>query len=75
MSNETQPRSLLRLTQVLERIPVSRSTWLAGVKTGRFPKPHRIGNRCTMWLSTDIERLIDSVAGSANVCDGHGEGP
>ena len=59
MPNETQPRSLLRLPQVLERIPVSRSTWLAGVRAGRFPKPHRMGNRCTMWLSTDIEQTID----------------
>ena len=71
MFNETQPRSLLRLTQVLERIPVSRSTWLAGVKTGRFPKPQRMGNRCTMWLSTDIERLIDSLVDPADEVEGH----
>ena len=69
MFNETHHRSLLRLNQVLERVPVSRSTWLAGVKTGRFPKPHRMGNRCTMWLSTDIDELIDSIVGSSAELD------
>lgn len=70
MFNETHHRSLLRLNQVLKRVPVSRSTWLAGVKTGRFPKPHRMGNRCTMWLSTDIDELIDSIVGSLAEGDG-----
>jgi prophage regulatory protein len=32
-------RRYLRLPQVLERIPVSKSTWWAGVKKGIFPKP------------------------------------
>lgn len=30
-------------------IPVSKSTWWAGVKTGRFPKPIKIAPRITVW--------------------------
>ncbi|MDD0812191.1 AlpA family phage regulatory protein [Curvibacter sp. RS43] len=34
-----QSCTLLRLAQVLERFPVSRSKWYEGVKSGRFPAP------------------------------------
>ena len=29
-------------------IPVSKSTWWAGVKDGRFPKPLKLGSRVTV---------------------------
>ena len=49
---------LLRLPQVLHLIPVSKSTWWAGVRSGRFPKPLRLGDRCTVWRQRDIEKLV-----------------
>lgn len=43
-------------------IPVSKSTWWTGVKSGRFPKPVKIGNgRATFWRVEDIRALIESV--------------
>jgi prophage regulatory protein len=39
-------------------IPVSRSTWWAGVKSGRFPSPIKLGPRITAWRVEDIRRLI-----------------
>jgi prophage regulatory protein len=48
---------LLRLNQVLERIPVSKSTWWAGVRCGRYPKPIKLSPRITVWKETDIDRL------------------
>lgn len=39
-------------------IPVSRSTWWAGVKSGRFPKPFKLGPRITVWRVEDIRSLI-----------------
>ncbi len=50
--------SFLRLPQVLDRIPVSKSSWWAGVKSGRYPKSIKIGARTTVWLKSDIELLI-----------------
>jgi prophage regulatory protein len=44
-------------------IPVSKSTWWAGVKSGRYPKPVKLGPRITAWRVEDIRALIDSVAG------------
>ena len=38
--------------------PVSKSTWWAGVKSGRFPKPVKLGPRITAWRIEDILELI-----------------
>lgn len=40
-------------------IPVSRSTWWAGVKTGRYPQPvRRLGLRITAWRVEDVLALV-----------------
>ena len=52
----------LRLPQVLAIIPVGKSTWWAGVKSGRFPKPVKLGPRTTAWKSTDIAALAESFS-------------
>lgn len=46
---------------IIPLIPVSRSAWWLGVKSGRYPKPIKIGPRTTAWLKTDIERLINEI--------------
>lgn len=53
---------LLRLPEVLTMIPVSRSLWWSGVRTGRFPEPVRLG-RCTCWRYSDILALIEGKEG------------
>lgn len=43
-------------------IPVSKSTWWAGVKSGRYPQPVRtLGLRITAWRAEDIRALIESA--------------
>ena len=50
---------LLRVNQILRFIPVSRSSWWDGVRTGRFPKPFKLGERTTVWKVSDILALIN----------------
>ncbi|MCI0653582.1 MAG: AlpA family phage regulatory protein [Methylococcaceae bacterium] len=40
-------------------IPVSKSSWWSGVKSGRFPKPVKLGPRITAWKVSDILTLIE----------------
>jgi prophage regulatory protein len=50
---------LLRLKEVLEYIPISKSSWWAGVKSGRYPAPvHHLGPRVTAWRYSEIMQLI-----------------
>lgn len=39
-------------------IPVKKSCWWAGVASGRFPKPVKLGPRVTVWRVEDIRALI-----------------
>jgi len=59
-TNQANSRRLYRINQVLEVIPVSKTTWWNGVRDGRFPKPLRNG-RMTFWKSEDIESFIDTL--------------
>ena len=53
--------ALLRLPEVLALIPVSKSTWWAGCKSGRFPRPVKIGSRTTAWRGSDITALREKI--------------
>jgi predicted DNA-binding transcriptional regulator AlpA len=53
--------SFLRLPQVLALIPVSRSTFLAGVRSGKYPKPARLSVRCVAWKRSDVDALIQQI--------------
>ncbi|OOW65688.1 transcriptional regulator [Xanthomonas campestris pv. leeana] len=48
----------LRLPEVLRLYPVSRSTWWAGVRAGRYPQPVKLGLRATAWRVEDIRDMI-----------------
>jgi predicted DNA-binding transcriptional regulator AlpA len=43
-------------------IPISRSTWLQGVREGRFPKPIKLSKRTTAWRVQDILALVNGSA-------------
>ena len=59
-SDSFAPQGFLRLPTILELIPVGKSTWWAGVKSGRFPKGVKLGQNTTAWRVQDIKLLIES---------------
>ncbi len=42
-------------------LPISRSTFLNGVKNGRYPKPIRIAQRVVVWRKKDILNFINGM--------------
>lgn len=48
----------VRLRQILTVIPISKSHWWSGVKTGRFPAPQKLGPRTTVWRAEEIRALF-----------------
>jgi len=42
-------------------IPVSRTSFLNGVKSGKYPKPVKLGERTTAWRVSDIKNLIEKL--------------
>lgn len=57
----THPEALLRLPAVLQKFPVSRAKWYAGVKSGVYPAPVRLSSRCVAWRESQITALIASL--------------
>ena len=55
----------VRLAQVLEVIPIGKSCWWQGVKSGRYPKPVKLSARCTAWKAEDIHALIKRLSEQA----------
>ncbi|MDL2280133.1 AlpA family phage regulatory protein [Desulfovibrio sp. OttesenSCG-928-G11] len=55
----------LRLPQVLALVPVGKSSWWEGCKSGRYPKPIKLGPRTTVWRAEDIRTFIEGVSQDA----------
>jgi len=68
MSYQLPEAGFLRLRQIIGDpkaeppippvIPVGKSTWWAGVKSGRYPQPIKLGPRTTAWAVDAIRVLI-----------------
>lgn len=43
-------------------IPMSRASWYAGIKEGRYPKPVKLSERSVAWRKTDIDELAVRLA-------------
>ena len=41
-------------------MPIGRSTWLKGVKAGRFPQPVKFGARLVLWKAEDVRLVVEN---------------
>lgn len=48
-------------------IPISRTSFLNGVKSGKFPKPVKLGERTTAWRVEDIKELLTKIGNDRGV--------
>lgn len=59
----TKPTRLLRLPEVLSRIPYKRTRFFELVREGRLPKPVRLpGGRAVCWPESVIDDLVARIA-------------
>jgi len=65
MNTSIPTTGFLRLPQVLNIVPISKSAWWDGCKTGHFPKPVKLGPRTTAWKAEDIAALVKQLGGEA----------
>ena len=70
MKNEAsreRPEKLLRINDVLDFVPMGKSTFYAWVQAGKAPQPIRFGSRCSMWRHADIMKFIEEYANKQEV--------
>lgn len=59
------PTGFVRLPQIIGPtgpLPVSRSTFWAGIKAGIYPPPVKIGPRISAWRVEDIRACLDRIS-------------
>lgn len=61
MATQIPSTGFLRLTQIMELIPISKSAWWEGCRIGRFPKPIKLGPRTTVWRAEEIAAFINNA--------------
>ena len=59
MATQIPTTGFLRLHQILEFFPISKSAWWCS--TGRYPKPLKLGPRTTVWRAEDIKAFIENA--------------
>jgi len=72
-TNQLPETGFLRIWQIVGNkktnipalIPMSRTSFLNGVKSGKYPKPVKLGKRITAWRVEDIRELIGSFGNAA----------
>jgi len=45
-------------------IPISRTTFLNGIKEGKYPAGKKIGKRIRVWSAPSIQKLITELGGN-----------
>ena len=45
-------------------IPISKSSWWAGVKSGLYPKAIKLGANTTVWREDEVRALVDRISHS-----------
>ena len=51
----------VRLPQILNIFPISKSAWWEGCRSGVFPKPVKLGPRTSAWRVEDIRALMERI--------------
>ena len=59
------PDALLRLPQVQQRVPLSKSEIYQRIKEGRFPVQVRLSHKVAAWKESDIDTWISEQGKSA----------
>jgi prophage regulatory protein len=65
MSTKNRQREFLRITDIVGprgMLPIGKSTWWAGVRSGRYPEPVKLGPGITAWRVEDIDALKKGLA-------------
>lgn len=60
MSEISQKERFLRLTDVITRTGLSRSTIYLSISKGSFPQNINLGPRCVGWLESEIDGWIQA---------------
>ncbi|MFL9933482.1 AlpA family transcriptional regulator [Paraburkholderia sp. RL18-103-BIB-C] len=57
---DQKPKRILRITDVIHKVGMPRSSVYRAASLGEFPKPIKLGEKASGWLESDVDAWIDS---------------
>lgn len=67
MNEQISPPRFLRLPIVIERTGLGRDSIYRMAKRGTFPKQHRISDRASAWLESEVSAWIEARSAETGV--------
>ena len=64
MPKQTTAPRFLRISEVMDRVGVSRPTTYRWMREGTFPKQIAIGANSVVWLESDVTKWMDQRIGA-----------
>jgi len=61
----------MRLKQVLSFLPISQSSWYAGIEKGLYPKPLALSDSTKVYRVSDIKALLIKIENNEMLSIGH----
>lgn len=65
--NDFEQCKLIRLKEVLQIIPVGKSTWWSKVNSGEFPQSYQLTERITVWKFCEIVDLVNKLENTKKI--------
>lgn len=66
-SAQSEPARLIRLPEVIARVGLKRSSIYQRMADGRFPRSRSLGPKCTVWVESEIDEWIATVASASSL--------
>lgn len=66
LSASARPRRLIRRSEVLRLVGLSKSTLYERIAAEDFPRPVRVSPRCVAWVEADVREWIDARVRESN---------
>ena len=71
---DLREQKFLRLPQILQLIPIGKSTLWEKVKKGEFPNQIKLGPKISVWKASDVQIYINNhcngISNDNEVCHG-----
>ena len=58
---QKETEKLLRIKQILEIVPLGKSTVWKMVAEGNFPQPIKLTERCTAWRESEVQQWMEEL--------------
>ena len=68
-ANPLPSQGYLRIKQILPNlVPVSPATWWEWVRSGKAPKPYKLGPKITAWKASEIYQFLEDLSSNDKSC-------